>query len=69
MKKEMHPEMKKVVVTCACGATYETLSTKENLRTEVCSSCHPVYTGKRVKSATRGGRVERFRRKYNYQDE
>ena len=46
MKKNIHPNYVKATVTCACGNTFETESTKENIQVEVCSKCHPFYTGK-----------------------
>lgn len=64
MKKGIHPEYHEVQVTCACGNTFTTGSTRENLKVEVCSECHPFYTGKQ-KFTERGGRVERFKKKYN----
>jgi large subunit ribosomal protein L31 len=64
MKTGIHPEYKTVNVHCACGATWTTRSTKgENLRLEICSSCHPFFTGKQ-KLIDSAGRVERFTRKY-----
>lgn len=68
MKTDIHPEMKKITVTCACGAEYETTSTKESINVEVCSNCHPFYTGKQRK-ATKGGRIERFNKKYGRSEE
>ncbi|SFS34991.1 50S ribosomal protein L31 [Marininema halotolerans] len=64
MKAAIHPEYKQTTVTCACGNTFETGSTKENLRVDICSACHPFYTGKQ-KRASAGGRVDRFKKKYN----
>ena len=64
MKEAIHPEYKKVVVKCACGAEFETCSTKENLRVDICSKCHPFFTGKQ-KLVDTGGRVDRFNKKYN----
>jgi large subunit ribosomal protein L31 len=63
MKPGIHPEYNEVTVVCACGNTFVTRSTKPELRLEVCSQCHPFFTGKQryVDSA---GRVERFQRKY-----
>ncbi|HEY3315899.1 MAG TPA: 50S ribosomal protein L31 [Bacillota bacterium] len=63
MKDKIHPKYEKTTVTCACGATYEVGSTKKSIRVEICSKCHPFYTGQQriVDSA---GRVERFKRKY-----
>jgi large subunit ribosomal protein L31 len=64
MKKDIHPEyFEDATVYCACGNTFKTGSTKEELRVEVCSECHPFYTG-RQKFAERGGRVEKFKKKY-----
>ncbi len=66
MKAGIHPNYTKTTITCACGATYEVGSTKENLRVEICSNCHPFYTGKQ-RIVDTGGRVERFRKKFgNY---
>lgn len=64
MKKGIHPEYKETTVTCACGNTFKTGSTKDELRVEICSECHPFFTG-RQKFAERGGRVEKFKKKYN----
>jgi large subunit ribosomal protein L31 len=64
MKKGIHPEYKEATVICACGNTFKTGSTKEELRVEVCSECHPFFTG-RQKFAERGGRVEKFKKKYH----
>ena len=63
MKKEIHPKYFKATVTCVCGETFETGSTKQNLRVELCSKCHPFFTGKQRNVYTRG-RVERFKNKY-----
>ena len=63
MKKGIHPEMKKVVIRCACGAEWETMSTRDDLRVDICSKCHPFFTGEERFVDTEG-RVERFRRKY-----
>ncbi|MBO8168532.1 MAG: 50S ribosomal protein L31 [Thermoanaerobacteraceae bacterium] len=64
MKKGIHPEYKKTTITCACGNVIETRSTKENVRVEICSACHPFYTGSRQRVVEKGGRVERFKKKY-----
>lgn len=64
MKQAIHPDYKKTTVTCACGNTFETGSVKENLRVEICSECHPFFTGKQ-KFVDAGGRVDRFKKKYN----
>lgn len=63
MKKDIHPEYNVAIVTCACGETFETGSTKKQLRVELCSKCHPFFTG-RQKFVDTGGRVDRFNRKY-----
>ncbi len=63
MRTAIHPEYKKVMVTCACGEQFETGSVKTNLRVEVCSKCHPFFTGKQ-KFVDAGGRVDRFKKKY-----
>jgi large subunit ribosomal protein L31 len=64
MKAGIHPEYKSVKVVCACGATWTTRSTKgPELRLEICSSCHPFFTGKQ-KLIDTAGRVERYTRKY-----
>lgn len=63
MKAEIHPKYYKTTVTCACGEVFETGSTRETLKVEICSKCHPFFTGKQ-KFVDTGGRVERFKRKY-----
>ncbi|SHH38776.1 LSU ribosomal protein L31P [Caloranaerobacter azorensis DSM 13643] len=63
VKKGIHPEYKKARVHCACGNTFETGSVKEELRVEICSECHPFFTGKQ-KLVDKGGRVEKFKKKY-----
>ena len=63
MKKDIHPELKTVTAVCACGNTFETRSTKDELRLELCSECHPFFTGKQ-KLVDSAGRVERFERRY-----
>jgi large subunit ribosomal protein L31 len=62
MKPEIHPEYVLANVHCACGNTFQTRSTKDELHVEVCSNCHPFYTGKQ-KLMDSGGRVERFQRR------
>lgn len=64
MKQGIHPEYTEATVTCACGNTFTTGSTKDELKVEICSQCHPFYTGKQ-KFSERGGRVEKFKKKYN----
>lgn len=63
MKEGIHPQYQKAVVKCACGETFETGSTKKELRVEICSQCHPFFTGKQ-KLVDTGGRVDRFKKKY-----
>jgi large subunit ribosomal protein L31 len=64
MKKDIHPDYPPVRITCACGNTFETRSTKGgDFNVEICSSCHPFFTGKQ-KLVDSAGRVERFQRKY-----
>ena len=64
MKAKIHPEYKEVTVVCACGETFMTRSTKKDLRLEICSKCHPFFTGKQ-KLIDTAGRVERFNRRYS----
>ena len=63
MKKDIHPEYAETTVTCACGNTFITRSTKKEIRVEICSQCHPFFTGKQ-KFVDSAGRVEKFKRKY-----
>jgi len=63
LKKNLHPEYKKCIVSCACGSTFETRSTVEKIHVEICSQCHPFYTGKQ-KLVDSAGRVELFNRRY-----
>ncbi len=63
MKEKIHPKLHNVTVSCACGASWETRSTKEEIKLDICSSCHPFFTGKQ-KLVDTAGRVERFRKKY-----
>ncbi len=63
MRQNIHPEYKKAKVVCACGNNFETGSTKDELKVEICSNCHPFFTGKQ-KLVDSGGRVEKFKRKY-----
>ncbi len=66
MKKGIHPEYQEIAVSCACGETFVTRSTKKELRLELCSKCHPFFTGKQ-KLIDTAGRVERFHRRYEKQ--
>ena len=63
MKKGIHPNYVTCQVTCTCGHQFEVLSTKENLRIEVCDKCHPFYTGEE-RSIDRGGKIDKFKKKY-----
>ena len=63
MKHGILPDYKKTTITCACGAVYESGSSKENLHVEICAKCHPFYTGKQ-KLVDTGGRVEKFKKKF-----
>jgi large subunit ribosomal protein L31 len=63
MKPDIHPTYKTITVHCACGTTWETRSTSDSIHVEICSSCHPYYTGKQ-KLVDTAGRVERFRQRY-----
>ena len=67
MKEGIHPKYVKGTVRCACGNTFETGSTKADLRVEICSKCHPFFSGKQ-KLVDTGGRVERFKRRYGLKD-
>ena len=64
MKKDIHPSFEKATITCACGNVLETRSTKGDLKVEICSKCHPFFTGKQ-KLVDTGGRVDRFKKKFN----
>ena len=64
MKANIHPQYQEATVTCACGESFTTRSTKPEIRVDICSQCHPFYTGKQ-KLVDTAGRVDRFNRKYN----
>lgn len=65
MKAKIHPKTYKANVKCSCGNTFETISTQKEIRTEICSACHPFYTGKqKAFIGGKEGRVEKFRRRY-----
>jgi len=68
VKANIHPEYGEAVVRCACGETFTTGSTKKEIRVEICSKCHPFFTGKQ-KLVDSGGRVERFRKRYGLSEE
>jgi large subunit ribosomal protein L31 len=63
MKKDIHPKFNQTTITCACGNVVEAGSTKKDIKIEICSSCHPFFTGKQ-KLIDTAGRIERFRKKY-----
>jgi large subunit ribosomal protein L31 len=63
MKKGIHPKVVKTTINCACGAKFETMSTKEKIRVEICSQCNPFFTGKE-KFVDSAGRIEKFEKKY-----
>ena len=63
MKPEIHPQYQQVNVHCACGETFTTGSTKKELRVEICSKCHPFFTGKQ-KLVDSAGRIDRFQQRY-----
>ncbi len=63
MKQDIHPNYEDCLVICACGNTFQTRSTKKEIRVEICSNCHPFFTGKQ-KFIDSAGRVEKFRKKF-----
>ncbi|GHV76129.1 50S ribosomal protein L31 [Spirochaetia bacterium] len=67
MKDGIHPKYDLTKITCACGNVIETRSTAKDIKVEICSSCHPFFTGKQ-KLVDTAGRIERFRRKYNIKE-
>ncbi len=68
MRNDIHPDYVTATVHCSCGNQFITRSTKSELRVEICSNCHPFYTGKQ-KLIDTGGRVERFQRRYAKRDD
>lgn len=68
MKKDIHPEMVDCKVTCACGETFTVKSTKPEISVEVCSKCHPFYTGKQTLGSKKG-QVEKFNKKFGFNTE
>lgn len=65
MKKDIHPKYEEVTVSCGCGNKFTTRSTRKNIVVEICSACHPFFTGK-MKFIDTTGRVEKFQKKYNW---
>lgn len=68
MKANIHPEVKDATVTCACGATFQTKSTKEKIDVEICSECHPFYTGSQGRTK-KTGNIEKFNKKFGLDKE
>ena len=64
MREGIHPNYEETTITCACGNAIKTRSTKKDIKVEICSKCHPFYTGKQ-KLVDTGGRVDRFKKKFN----
>ena len=67
MKPDIHPKYKPVKITCACGSVIETRSTTGDISVEICSQCHPFFTGKQ-KLVDTAGRIDRFKKRYNIKD-
>ena len=67
MKEKIHPKYFDTTITCICGNVIHTRSTKQNIRVEICSNCHPFFTGKQ-KLIDTGGRVDRFKKRYGMQE-
>jgi large subunit ribosomal protein L31 len=67
MKAKIHPKYEVTKITCACGNVIETRSTARDIKVEICSACHPFFTGKQ-KLVDTAGRIERFRKKYNIKE-
>ncbi len=65
MQQDIHPNYVETAVVCGCGNTFKTRSTRAKIHVEICSACHPFFTGK-VKFIDTAGRVEKFQRKYNW---
>lgn len=69
MKKGIHPEQQKCVITCACGATFETLSNVDTHMVEICNQCHPAYNENITTKHRKTGAVEKFNKKFNLNQE
>jgi large subunit ribosomal protein L31 len=63
MKLKIHPKYENAIISCACGARYETRSTRKEIHIDICSACHPFFTGKQ-KLIDTAGRVDRYKKKY-----
>jgi len=67
MREKIHPKYELTTITCVCGNVIQTRSTTKNIKVEICSACHPFFTGKQ-KLVDTAGRIERFRKKYNIKE-
>ncbi len=67
MRSDIHPKLHAITVACVCGNSFQTRSTRQEIRLEICSACHPFFTGKQ-KLVDSTGRVERFQRRYGLRD-
>ena len=67
MKKEIHPKYEQTTITCACGNVMNTFSTVKDIKVQICSQCHPFFTGKQ-KLVDTAGRIDRFKKRYNIKD-
>jgi len=67
MREKIHPKYEMTKINCACGHVIETRSTARDIKVEICSACHPFFTGKQ-KLVDTAGRIERFRKKYNIKE-
>ena len=67
MKKDIHPNYAETTLTCACGNVIQTRSTEKDIKVEICSACHPFFTGKQ-KLVDTAGRIDRFKKRYNIKD-
>ena len=65
MKEGIHPEYTEATITCACGNVIKTNSTKKDIKVDVCSKCHPLWTGNLMRQDTAGSRADKFKKKYN----
>ncbi len=65
MKDGIHPQYEETVIKCVCGNEIPTRSTKKDIRVEICAKCHPFFTGKQKLTDNAGGRVDRFKKRYN----
>jgi large subunit ribosomal protein L31 len=63
MKEKIHPKYESAIISCACGARYQTRSTRKEIHIDICSACHPFFTGKQ-KLVDTAGRVDRYKKKY-----